>query len=184
MPSSAARKLSTSTSSSAAALPKKFAVVVSFSGFSIVNKESKENSKEQPMQVTPYLFFSGNCEAAFKFYERALRGKIEMMLPHEGTPAEQHVPADWRKKIMHAKLVVGNVALMGSDAPPDQYKPMQGFSVALGIDTPAEAERVFNALSDNGTITMPLEKTFWAERFGMLVDQFGTAWMINCETKA
>lgn len=184
MPSSAARKLSTSTPSTAAALPKKFAVVVSFSGFSIVSKEQSRESKEHPMQVTPYLFFSGNCEAAFRFYERALRGKIEMMLPHEGTPAEQHVPADWRKKIMHAKLVVGNVALMGSDAPPDQYKPMQGFSVALGIDTPAEAERVFNALSDNGTITMPLEKTFWAERFGMLVDQFGTAWMINCETKA
>jgi PhnB protein len=152
----------------------RLAVVISFSGFSIVSKECH-------MDVAPYLFFPGNCEAAFKFYEKALGGKIDAMISHDGTPAEQHVPAEWRSKIMHARLKLGERSLMGSDAPPDHYKPMQGFSVTLGIETPAEAERVFNALSENGTVRMPLEKTFWAERFGMLVDQFGTSWMINCE---
>ena len=71
---------------------------------------------------------------------------------------------------------------MGSDAPPDRYEPMKGFSVTLGIDDPNDGERIFNALSENGTMQMPIQKTFWAARFGMLVDQFGTPWMINCES--
>ena len=132
------------------------------------------------MNIDPYLLFNGNCEAAFKFYAKVLGGKIDAMLVHEGTPAAEHVPAEWRNKILYARLVVGDKALMGSDAPPDRYEPMKGFSVTIGIDKPAEAERIFNALSEKGTVTMPFGKTFWAERFGMLVDQFGTPWMINC----
>jgi PhnB protein len=80
--------------------------------------------------------------------------------------------------------MVGDKILMGSDAPPDRYKPMQGFSVTLGIDEPAEADRVFHALSEGGSVTMPIQETFWARRFGMLVDRFGTPWMINCEKTA
>jgi PhnB protein len=133
------------------------------------------------MQLNPYLLFNGQCEAAFKFYERIFGGKIEAMIPHEGTPAAEHVPPEWRKKILHARLSVGDEVLMGSDAPPDRYEAMKGFSVTLGIDDPAEAERIFHALAENGTVRMPIEKTFWALRFGMLVDQFGTPWMINCE---
>jgi PhnB protein len=136
------------------------------------------------MYMNPYLTFSGNCEAAFKFYAQVLGGKIAMMMPHEGTPAEAHVPAGWRSKIMHARLAVGDYILMGSDAPPDRYEPMKGCSVTLGIDEPAEAERVFAALAENGTVRMPIQKTFWAARFGMLVDQFGIPWMINCEQPA
>jgi PhnB protein len=136
------------------------------------------------MQLNPYLMFNGDCEAAFKFYEKCLRGKIVAMLPHAGTPAEQHVPAEWRSKIMHARLTVGETVLMGSDAPPGHYEPMKGFSVSLGLTDPAEAERVFQALAENGTVRMPIQKTFWAARFGMLVDQFGTPWMINCEPPA
>jgi PhnB protein len=177
MMSPAQRKIPSLLPDAGVVSTERLAVVISFSGFTIV-------SKERPMQMNPYLFFSGNCEAAFKFYEKALGGKIEAMLPHEGTPAAEHVPAEWRSKIMHARLVVGPLVLMGSDAPPQFQKPMQGFSVSLGIDKPAEAERVFKALSESGTVTMPLEKTFWAERFGMLVDQFGTPWMINCEKAA
>jgi PhnB protein len=135
------------------------------------------------MQLNPYLTFNGQCEAAFRFYEKILGGKIEAMMPHAGSPMEQQVPAEWRNKVMHARLSLGGELLMGSDAPPDHYKPMQGFSVTLGIDDPAEAERVFHALSDKGTVQMPIQKTFWAARFGMLVDQFGTPWMINCEQK-
>jgi PhnB protein len=77
--------------------------------------------------------------------------------------------------------MVGDRILMGSDAPSDRYELMKGFSVALGIDDPKDAERIFHALSENGAVQMPIQKTFWAARFGMLVDQFGTPWMINCE---
>jgi PhnB protein len=133
------------------------------------------------MRVNPYLFFNGQCEAAFKFYAQVLGGKIEAMLPHKGTPAEQHVSPEWRDKIMHAKLVVGGDVLMASDAPPDRKQETGGYSVSLQIDEPVEAERIFNALKQDGTVRMPLEKTFWARRFGMLVDRFGIPWMINCE---
>ena len=136
------------------------------------------------MQLNPYLLFNGQCEAAFKFYEKILGGKIVAMMSHEGTPAAEHVPPDWRKKIMHARLSIGDVLLMGSDAPPDRYEPMKGFSVTIGVTDPREAERIFHALAENGTVRMPIEKTFWAVRFGMLVDQFGTPWMINCEQAA
>jgi PhnB protein len=133
------------------------------------------------MQLNPYLVFDGRCEQAFKFYEKVLGGKIIAMMPHEGTPAAGHVPADWRSKIMHARLTVGDKVLMGSDAPPDRYEAMKGFSVTLSVDNPGEADRIFNALADKGAIRMPIQETFWAQRFGMLVDQFGTPWMINCE---
>ena len=133
------------------------------------------------MKLNSYLFFNGQCEAAFKFYEKCLGGKIDAMLTHAGTPAEAQVPANWRDKIMHARLIVGDEVLMGSDAPPEHFQQPQGFSVALGVKDPAEAERIFNALADKGTVRMPIQQTFWAVRFGMLVDRFGIPWMINCE---
>ena len=136
------------------------------------------------MQLNPYLTFKGQCEPAFKFYEQVLGGKIVAMIPHEGTPAADHVPAEWRSKIMHARLVLGDKVLMGSDAPPEHYEEMKGFSVTLGIDDPTEAERVFHALAESGTVRMPIQETFWAKRFGMLVDRFGTPWMISCEKAA
>ena len=133
------------------------------------------------MELNPYLVFDGKCEAAFKFYQKVLGGEIVAMMPHEGTPAADHVPAEWRNKIMHARLAIGDKLLMGSDAPPDRYEAMKGFSVTLSVSDPAEADRIFQALADKGTIRMPIAETFWATRFGMLVDQFGTPWMINCE---
>ncbi len=132
------------------------------------------------MQLNPYLHFNGECEAAFKFYEKCLGGKIESMFPHEGTPAAVRVPAEWRSKIMHARLDVGGQRLVGSDVPPDRYQKPHGFSVSLGIQDQAEAERIFRALEEKGTVQMPLQQTFWAVRFGMLIDQFGIPWMINC----
>jgi PhnB protein len=133
------------------------------------------------MQIQPYLFFNGDCEAAFHFYERCLGGKIEAMLTHAGTPAEQQVPAEWRSKILHARLAVGDAVLMASDAPPGHYQKPQGFSVSVQISEPGRAESVFHALADGGTVTMPIQETFFAARFGMLVDKFGTHWMVNCE---
>ena len=136
------------------------------------------------MKLNPYLFFNGQCEAAFKFYEKCVGGKIEAMLTHEGTPAEQDVPPEWRKKILHARLTVGDQVLMASDAPPERYEQPKGFSVSLNIDDPAEAERIFHALAEKGKVQMPLEQTFWAIRFGMCVDRFGIPWMVNCEKAA
>ena len=136
------------------------------------------------MQLNPYLTFNGRCEEAFRFYEKVLGGKIEAMMSHAGSPMEQQVPPEWRSKIMHTRLRLGDEVLMASDAPPDRYQPMQGFSVTLAIEDPAEADRVFHALSERGTVQMPIQKTFWALRFGMFVDQFGTPWMINCEQAA
>ncbi|HEV8679225.1 MAG TPA: VOC family protein [Stellaceae bacterium] len=137
------------------------------------------------MQVNPYLMFDGQCEAAFKFYAEVLGGKIEAMMTHEGSPMEAQVSPEWHKKIMHARLSIGDEVLMASDAPPDHYEPMKGFSVTLSIDSPAEAERVFRALSAGAkAVTMPIQETFWAQRFGMLTDKFGTPWMINCEKAA
>ena len=133
------------------------------------------------MQLNPYLTFNGQCEAAFKFYEKCLGAKIEAMMTHAGTPMENHVPSEWRNKILHARLTVGDQALMGSDAPPERYEKPQGFSVSLNVNAPAEAERIFHALAEKGTVQMPLEQTFWAVRFGMCVDRFGIPWMVNCE---
>ena len=127
-----------------------------------------------------HLSFNGQCEAAFKFYEQCLGGKITFMMRHEGTPIADQVPADWRNKILHATLNVGGDRLQGADSPPDRYQKPQGFSVKLDLQDVAEAERIFQALAENGTVQMPLQKTFWAARFGMLVDQFGVPWMINC----
>ena len=132
------------------------------------------------MQLSPYLNFNGQCEAAFKFYERCLDGKIEAMITYAGSPAEEHAPPELRNKILHARLIVGGDALMGSDAPPDRYQAPKAFSVSLQIDDLADAERIFHALAENGIVQMPIQETFWADRFGMLVDQFGIPWMINC----
>jgi PhnB protein len=136
------------------------------------------------MQLDPYLLFNGNCEEAFKFYAQVLGGKIEAMMPHEGTPAAERIPPEWRKKILHARLAVDGQALMGSDGPPPgqgTYQPPQGFSVSLQNKNAAEAERIFRALAENGQVRRPIQQTFWAERFGMCIDRFGVPWMINCE---
>lgn len=136
------------------------------------------------MQLNPYLFFNGNCEEAFTFYARVLGGKIEAMFPHAGTPAESSVPAEWRSKIMHARMSVGAMTLMASDAPPAHSEgAMKGFSVSLGVEKAEDAERIFHALAEGGQVRMAIQETFWAIRFGMLVDRFGTPWMINCEKK-
>jgi PhnB protein len=119
------------------------------------------------MQLSPYLTFNGQCEAAFKFYERCLGGKIVAMITHVGTPAEENVPTEWRNKILHARLVVGDEVLMASDVPPERYEEPKGFSVALGIDDPADAERMFHALAGrkwDGADAAPtdlLGRPFW-----------------------
>lgn len=133
------------------------------------------------MTLNPYLTFDGRCREAFEFYADALGGRITSMFPFGDTPAAEHMPTGWGDKIMHAHLSVGDRDLMGSDAPPGRYEKPQGFSVSLQFTKVDESERVFAALSEGGNVIMPLQQTFWAARFGMLVDRFGIPWMINCE---
>ena len=133
------------------------------------------------MQISPYLNFNGRCAEAFKLYERVLGGKIVAMHTHGETPAKDFVPPNWHDKVMHVRLETGAMALMGSDAPPDRYTAPKGMFVSVNVKTVPDGARIFKELSDNGTVTMPFEQTFWSPGFGMLVDRFGIPWMINCE---
>jgi PhnB protein len=150
---------------------------------------SQAGMKQTPVaasktEITAYLVFNGRCEEAFKFYEKSLGGKIQMAMTFGDSPMSDQAPADWRNKIMHARMTVGDTVLMGSDAPPDRYEEPKGFSLSVGTKDPAEAERIFNELAAGGKEQMPLQQTFWAVKFGMLVDRFGIPWMINCEQAA
>ena len=133
------------------------------------------------MQISPYLSFKGQCEAAFKFYEQCLGGQPGAIFRYAGTPLADHVPADWQDKVMHGSLILGEQVLMGGDVAPDRYEEPKGFSLSLQMKSTADAERIFHELAEDGNVVMPLEKTFWAERFGMVRDRFGIPWMINCE---
>jgi PhnB protein len=132
------------------------------------------------MQINTYLVYDGKCEEAFQLYAKVFGGSVKVLIRHGDTPAAQHVSPDWHSRVMHSELAIGNDLLMGSDAPPQHYKPMSGFSVSVQVEQPSEAERIFHALAEGGTTTMPIQETFWAQRFGMATDRFGTPWMINC----
>jgi PhnB protein len=136
------------------------------------------------MQLIAYLNFDGKCAEAFRFYERSLGGKIIMMQTFAESPMAGHVAAELGERIVHARLLVGDAVLMGSDSSSPQSQKPQGFAVSVQTTDPAEAERAFHALAENGTVQMPIQETFWAARFGMLVDRFDIPWMINCELPA
>jgi len=133
------------------------------------------------MQMNVTLSFNGDCEEAFKFYEQHLGGQHGTIFRYGGSPLEHSVPADWSDKVMHGSVTVGGHTLMGGDFAPDRYQEPKGFSLSLQIKSPADAERIFHELAKGGTVVVPLEKTFWAARFGMVVDRFGIPWLINCE---
>jgi PhnB protein len=127
-----------------------------------------------------YLFFNGNCADAMRFYEKTLGGKMEMMMTYAQSPEPMELPPGSEKHIMHASLVIDGRRLMASDTPPGQpHSPMAGFALSLNYPKPDEAKRIFNALADGGTVIMPMNKTFWAEAFGMVNDRFGTPWMVG-----
>jgi PhnB protein len=132
------------------------------------------------LQLDTYLFFDGNCADAMRFYERTLGGKLDLMT-HGDSPMAAQMPSGSANRILHARLELdGGRLLMASDAMVGQpYDRMKGFSLSLIYPTVAEANRMFAALAEGGQITMPIAKTFWAEAFGMLVDRFGTPWMVN-----
>jgi PhnB protein len=132
------------------------------------------------MQVTPYLNYRGQCREAFTHYADVLGGEIEMMMTHGDSPMRDQVKEEMREAIMHASLKLpGGQYLLGSDAPFERMEGVQGFYVSLTLDTPAEAERTWAALSEGGDVEMPLQETFFSPRFGMVRDRFGTPWMLN-----
>jgi PhnB protein len=133
------------------------------------------------MKWNPFLTFNGQCQAAFRFYEQCLGGKISMLLTWGNSPLADQAPSDWADKICHATLTVGDNVLSGADAPPAQYEAPKGFLIQLNLPNPGEAERIFEALAENGTVQIPLQETFWAARYGHVLDEFGVPWAINCE---
>src|SRR5258706_2580260 len=139
---------------------------------------------EKLMNTVPYLQFSGNCEEAFKFYEKSLAGKITAMVKHAGTPAEEHVSPAWRDKIIHARMSVGDTELMGVDMAPENYTVPTGFTLSIQVKTPAEADRAFHAPAAKGKVRMALQQTFFSPRYGSLIDRFGIPWMVVCEQSA
>ncbi|HVH66386.1 MAG TPA: VOC family protein [Gemmatimonadales bacterium] len=136
------------------------------------------------MRINPYLSFDGRCEAALKFYERCLGGKVVYTMTYAQAPTAPEAPSGWASKIYHATFSLGDQTFGAADAAPGSYRSPQGFSLNLEIDAPAEADRIFALLSDNGTVQMPVQETFWAFRFGVLTDQFGTPWIIQCSKPA
>jgi PhnB protein len=130
------------------------------------------------MKFETYIFFTDQCAQAMRFYEKALGGKIEAMMTYADAPPGPYNTPDMAHKVIHARLTVGDAVLMASDGP--EAEARKGFAVAMQVDTIAEADRLFNALSDGATITMPMGETFFSKRFGMLTDKFGTPWMVNC----
>src|SRR5271169_816285 len=121
------------------------------------------------MELSPHLTFCGQCEEAFRFYEPLLGGKILTMLTYGNSPMGAQVSPEWRDKIIHASLSVADGVLTGADVLPEQYERPRGFFVLLSIDEPSDADRVFRALAEDGVVQMPIQRTFWSVRFGVLV---------------
>ena len=132
------------------------------------------------MKFQAHLTFDGECEAAFRFYAGCFGGTIVTMLTYGQSPMASEVPPEWHGKILHATLAVDGETLAGVDLLPGSYHRPQGYFVILELSGVVEAETIFAALSEGGSVLMPLQPTFWAERFGVVTDRFGTPWEINC----
>lgn len=130
------------------------------------------------VKLFTYLNYGGNCRQAFEFYAAHLGGNIKMLMTHGESPQAQHVPADWQNAVLHARLELGDTEVFGADVPPDRFQPMRSAYLTLLLDSDAEAERIYALLSEGGQIFMKMEETFFAHRFGMLRDRFGTSWML------
>ena len=130
------------------------------------------------MRLHTYLNYGGNCEQAFRFYEQHLGGKITMLMRHGEQPNASNVAPEWKNAVLHARMTLGGTELFGADMPPDRFQPMRSAYLSLSVDSVKEAERVYALLTDDGQIFMKMEETFFASRFAMLRDRFGTSWMI------
>ena len=130
------------------------------------------------MQLTPYLFFNGDCTQALALYERCLGAKVVARMTWGEAPMADQMPREMHGKVMHFLMQVDGQDVMGADAPPDRYSKPQGYFLAIRAGEIEEAERIFATLSEGGTVREPMSETFFAHRFGMVVDRFGTPWMV------
>ncbi len=130
------------------------------------------------MKLHTYLNYGGNCEEAFRFYEKNLGGKILAMMRYSEQPDPKNVPPGSEKAILYANMAIGETQLMGSDVPTENFQPMRSAYLSLSVDSTVDAERIYKLLGEGGEIFMPMAETFFAFRFGMLRDRFGTSWMI------
>jgi len=130
------------------------------------------------MRLHTYLNYGGNCADAFRFYERHLGGKITMMMKHGESPDQSQVRPEWKDAVLHARMTLGGTEISAADVPPDRFQPMRSAYLSLSVDSTAEAERVYGLLTDGGQVFMPMQETFFASRFAMLRDKFGTSWML------
>lgn len=130
------------------------------------------------MKLNTCLNYGGNCRQAFEFYQQHLGGKITVMLSHADSPALNQVPPEWQHSIVHARMNLGGTELIANDVPPERFQPMRSAYLSLSVESTAEAERIYALLSDGGQIFMPLDENFFAHRFAMLRDRFGTSWML------
>jgi PhnB protein len=130
------------------------------------------------MKLHTFLNYGGNCKEAFRFYEKHLGGKISMMMTHGEMPGAKNVPPEVKDAILYAHMHIGETELMASDVPPEQFQPMRSVYLSLSVDSSEEAERLYKLLTDGGEIFMPIDETFFAFRFAMLRDKFGTSWML------
>ena len=131
------------------------------------------------MKTDLHLHFDGNCTEAFAAYEKIFNSKIVMTMTYGQAPPGMPVPPEMADKVMHTSLPVGTMLLMGCDAPKDRSKPLGGFQISLTVEDEAEAKRLFDALSEGGSVSMPLMPTFWSPLFGMCTDKFGVGWMVS-----
>lgn len=139
-------------------------------------------STTQIRVIEPYLFFNGRCEEALEFYRRALGAEIEMIMRYKESPEPPppgRVPPGFEDKVMHASFRVGGTHVMASDGCSNEKARFEGFRLAISVNTEADADRVFKALAQGGQVSMPLSKTFWSPRFGMVTDQYGVGWMVS-----
>ena len=132
------------------------------------------------MNFSTHLGFDGNCDEAMKFYEKTFGGKIDFKMTWRESPMADQVGPDFQDKIMHESMSLGNTMLMASDSPPGRFQKAQGIVVSINVETQEDADRVFKALAEGGSVQMPIAETFWAKRFGMATDKFGIPWMVNC----
>jgi len=131
------------------------------------------------MKTNVHLGFQGNCDQAFSFYEKVFGTKRQMTMKYSDAPAGTPVPPDAKDLVMHTSMPVGSIVLMGADAPPGKGKPMGGFEISIEDSDHATLKRLFDSLSDGGSVFMPLQKTFWSPLFGMCTDKFGVSWMVG-----
>ena len=136
------------------------------------------------MKLLTYLNYGGNCRQAFDFYAEQLGGTISMLATHGEQPDSQRVPPDWKHAVLHARIEIGDTVLLGADIPPDRFQPMRSAYLTLMVDSVDEAERLYALLAEGGEIFMPMAETFFARRFAMLRDRFGTSWMLLHERAA